>query len=267
MEEAISMFEYRCRSYNLYRYLYYSRIILPTHELVVKRLEQFENLQIIMVEKIDEMNFAIRNVNSLFETFNSSAGVRLDEVAQLTYRYLLDPSVRKHKIAEVMTTKEIGADLVAFETMCADLRARSLTVLDIWMELNEAILDIWNSMLNENWTKQFYGTIRRDIMEYNKTGDDELRKSFEYILDRSVQDIPTEDLLKTTNADLVNVSTSDMLDTKKLLFADAVEKYSVINIIGNKPDHFVKAFEKLQKHLSTYLKSTAINTEFFRWVT
>ncbi|ELT93614.1 hypothetical protein CAPTEDRAFT_211309 [Capitella teleta] len=264
LEAAIATFEYRCRSYNLYRYKYYSRIVIPTWDKTKLRLSQFKKLRMTLYEKIDDMEIAIRNINILIESFNESAGASLANAVKFAYQYLYRSSERKHDIAISMNTKEISQDLVAFYTMCKDFRARAIIILDKWVEFNEAVLDVWSSMLYENWTKPFYHSIRRDIEQYHITGSYQLREIFKEILDLdSLGNRTLQDLIIAMNADFVNINPDEFLLQRRQYYRHALEANNIIDIIGDSPDHFIKAFEALQSDLQTYLLSTVLNSEFY----
>ncbi len=253
--------------YSLYLENYELTIINQPRDTVEQKLEAFRITNRTVYNTRDQLLQTIQTIRDLVADMNSSDWLVIMETARESVRYVTDLTYQKRDLAERLSTPEVESTIVNIHQFFTHLRARGLDLSDKWLYIQNAVRDVWGSMLMDEATVPLYQAINQDFNDYLSRNDtQELSEVFSSMLGMSVPELEALDpgvLLRRLNADFPDTNVSIKMEEIQRDFDNLDQRTGLADILADTDDNFEAAVDEYFNYQYEYVISTEINQQFY----
>ena len=225
LKETNAKFIDACEDYFHSKSTFYFETINRPERIIQERIDTFKHLKQDYTKTIDDLRNILERLNNTLrgirENFLENLALHIDDAAE----YLNDSGVTKKDLSEAFTSKNVSTDLHSVQVFFADIRQRGQLVYDQWFEIKNTCFKIWERILNDE-----------DSVEYYR-----FRKIKKFLQNLT--------------------AVEEDLDTR---FSEFRNMNDLRFVIGTKDNIFIKAMEKVIYDLGEFKEGNDMNDEFVR---
>ena len=214
-----------CEDYFHSKSTFYFETIDRPVRVIQDRMDTFKRLRQDHLQTIQNLEHILEQLNDslrgIRENFLENLSIHIADAK----RYLHDSGVSKNDLCRKFTSKNVTDDLHSMQVFFVDLRQRGQFMFDKWLEIKETCVKLWQKILNDEDSLEYY--------TYRK-------------IDEFLQNI------------------TDVEEDLENRFTEVRDKNDLRFVTGNRDNVFVKAMQKLILDLEKYRDGNKLNDEFIR---
>ncbi len=269
--QAISMFQSASRGYNFRKYLIKDRIIHNPEELIDNRIKHFNAFNLTFLEQVHGLKATSLSIENLINQYTMTSLQYTQQCLDESLNYLKNQTNLKKYIADCIVSKNMDIAIQNTSNLFKDLRLRGQQMNDIWNNIGETCINIWQTMISESTTQTFYAALSRDINTFENTSNPSTRyylaKGFNFWLkmgSRNVNSTDATTLKKMLNADFVEIDMIVLQSKLQNEFASLGETFNILDLISPIDGDLAKAVRDLQRSLEKFRRSQVIDAQFMQ---
>jgi hypothetical protein len=259
-------FESRARSYNYYKYILEQRLISAPVEFAEHAIEVFEDYNTTMGRRLDEFELKYVSLMNFLNQVTDSWS-RVQEARNMADEYLLDLTMQKTDLAQVLTSKALRDDLDTIEEFLAQVATRSHDLLEGLQAFAISYNKMWENMLNEASLDKFYAKIAEDYQMFlvNETFRDYWDGKAAYMLKTKSKWVVSNraKLEKRMNADFFNKTAKQQTEINWEFIRTLQPLFDVSECLET-GQRFFKAMSNVTENMQKFLAGNVLDHEYYR---
>ena len=268
-DAAEYLFRKGCRLYNYRLFMIKERVIKKPLESIHKRINKFNTDKDDLYSAYDALITNMDLVTELIETANASHWKSVHHLINKALNYEQVLTNNKTFLAQLATSVTMAEDIRQLKIQFTALRSRAQEVSDNWRQISAAYQQMWDTMVSETSTQQFYEMIHNDTVHFfaNSSWSDFYYRIFAGILEKDqdyVRSRDPEDLWYLMNADFHNLNLSQKILQIRQDFLQIQSNCKIAAELKDKDEVFLQTFEALTESLEQFLSQNKMNQQFYR---
>lgn len=266
-ENSLEGFQLACRRYNYYRFMFYTKIVLPPEDLADANLMRFQNQLRDLRKAFDNLRSALNDSKSLISQFRSGPWLTASRAVERALDYIHNASLPKKDIAQIVggqATENAIADLRSF---LKDQRNAMSYTAEMGNSLEWAYVNLFLDMITDSTTKNFYKKIHDDVTSIvaNETNRDYLIDVLAQMLkkpEEELSNIGLREWEELVNSDFAYAEPAAVKANLTRMF-ERQQEFISLGTVETHLEQFTEALQLLRRDMQDYISGLTLNHNFF----